>query len=51
VDYNEIFFPVVKHTSIRVLLALVALHDLSNSMSRKLSCMTTYRRISTCTNP
>nr|GEY15810.1 copia LTR rider [Tanacetum cinerariifolium] len=28
IDYNEIFFPVVRHTSIRVLLSLVAHHDL-----------------------
>ncbi|KAK3043752.1 hypothetical protein RJ639_001948 [Escallonia herrerae] len=28
IDYNEIFFPIVKHTSIRVLLAMVALYDL-----------------------
>ncbi|KAL1540760.1 Retrovirus-related Pol polyprotein from transposon TNT 1-94 [Salvia divinorum] len=28
VDYNEIFSPVVRHTSIRVLLAMVAHHDL-----------------------
>ena len=28
VDYNEIFSPVVRHTSIRTLLALVAMHDL-----------------------
>ena len=28
VDYNEIFSPVVRHTSIRVLLAIVARQDL-----------------------
>ncbi|KAK3006265.1 hypothetical protein RJ639_017078 [Escallonia herrerae] len=28
IDYNEIFSPIVKHTSIRVLLAMVALYDL-----------------------
>ena len=28
IDYNEIFSPVVKHSSIRVLLALVAQFDL-----------------------
>ncbi|KAG9450482.1 hypothetical protein H6P81_010447 [Aristolochia fimbriata] len=28
VDFNEIFSPVVKHTSIRVLLAMVAMHDM-----------------------
>jgi len=28
VDFNEVFSPVVCHTSIRVLLALVALQDL-----------------------
>ncbi|GJQ92982.1 retrovirus-related pol polyprotein from transposon TNT 1-94 [Tanacetum coccineum] len=28
IDYNEIFSPVVRHTSIRVLLSLVAHHDL-----------------------
>ena len=28
VDYNEIFSPVVKHTSIRILLAIVAIQDL-----------------------
>ena len=28
VDFNDIFSPVVKHSSIRVLLALVAMHDL-----------------------
>lgn len=28
IDYNEIFSPVVKHTSIRVILAMVAMHDM-----------------------
>ena len=28
IDYNAIFSPVVKHTSIRVLLSLVAQHDM-----------------------
>ena len=28
IDYNEIFLPVVKHSSIRILLALVAQFDL-----------------------
>ena len=28
VDYNEVFSPVVKHSSIRILLALVAQYDL-----------------------
>lgn len=28
IDYNEVFSPVVNHSSIRVLLALVALHNL-----------------------
>ena len=28
VDFNEVFYPVVKHTSIRVLLAMVAWFDL-----------------------
>ena len=28
IDFNEVFSPIVRHTSIRVLLALVALHDL-----------------------
>ena len=28
VDYNEVFFPVVKHSSIRILLALVTQLDL-----------------------
>ena len=28
IDFNEIFSPVVRHTSIRILLALVALYDL-----------------------
>lgn len=27
-DYNEIFLPMVKHTSIRVILTLVAIYDL-----------------------
>ena len=29
IDFNEVFSPVVRHTSIRILLALVALYDLS----------------------
>ena len=34
IDYNEEFFPIVKHSSIRILLALVAQYelDLINSM-------------------
>ena len=28
IDYNEIFSPVVKHSSIRIMLALVAQYDL-----------------------
>ena len=28
VDYDEIFSPVIRHTSIRVMLALVASHDM-----------------------
>ena len=28
IDYNEVFFPIVKHSSIRILLALVAQFDL-----------------------
>ena len=28
IDFNEVFSPVVRHTSIRILLALVALYDL-----------------------
>nr|GEZ29034.1 retrovirus-related Pol polyprotein from transposon TNT 1-94 [Tanacetum cinerariifolium] len=28
IDFNEVFFPVVRHTSIRVLLSIVALQDL-----------------------
>ena len=28
VDFNDVFSPVVKHSSIRVLLALVAMYDL-----------------------
>lgn len=28
VDFNEIFSPVVKHSSIRALLAMVAFHDM-----------------------
>ena len=27
-EYDEIFAPVVRHTSIRILLAIVAIHDL-----------------------
>jgi hypothetical protein len=29
VDYEEIFFPMVKHTSIRAILALVAHYDMA----------------------
>jgi len=28
IDYNEVFFPVVKHSSIHILLALVAQYEL-----------------------
>ncbi len=28
IDYNEVFFPVVRHTSIRMLLSIVAIQDL-----------------------
>ena len=28
IDYNEVFSPVVKHSSIRTLLSIVAMHDL-----------------------
>jgi hypothetical protein len=28
IDFNEVFSPVVRHTSIRVMLAIVALFDL-----------------------
>lgn len=40
VDFNEVFSPVVKHSSIRVLLAMVALFDLEcEQMSRLLFYM------------
>jgi hypothetical protein len=27
IDFNDVFFPVVKHSSIRTLLSIVAMHD------------------------
>ena len=35
IDYNEVFSPVVRHTSIRVVLALVAHQDLELEQDRK----------------
>ena len=40
VDFNDIFSPVLKHSSIRVLLALVAMHDLE---LKQLDVKTTFR--------
>ena len=33
IDYNEIFAPVVKHVSIRIMLSIVVNYDLENSFS------------------
>lgn len=41
IDFNEIFSPVVKHTNIRVILTLVAVHDLElEQMDVKMSFFT-----------
>jgi hypothetical protein len=33
IDYNDVFFPVVKHSSIRAFLGIVAMHDLELEQS------------------
>ena len=47
VDFNKIFSPVVKHTSIRVLLAIVEtkIWNLNNLMSRLLFSMEYWKKI------
>ena len=49
-DFDEIFSPVVKMTTLHIVLALVAKEDMDlvQLMSRQLSCMVTYMMRSTC---
>lgn len=52
IDFNEIFTPIVKQTSIRILLALVAQLDLdwSNLMLKLLFSMDTLKKPFICNN-
>lgn len=52
IDFNEIFTPIVKQTSIRILLALVAQLDLdwSNLMLKLLLSMDTLKKPFICNN-
>ncbi|KAG8477605.1 hypothetical protein CXB51_030323 [Gossypium anomalum] len=52
VDFTDVFSPVVKHSSIRALLGIVAMHDLElEQLDVKLHfCMENLRRIFTCNN-